>query len=258
MSDQLIIKIFGVVTRNIATAILTTCCVFISIVGNAEPHLYYVHNDHLGTAQVITDQTQQIVWKANYQPFGDVELEVNNVDFPLRFPGQYYDEETGLYYNYYRDYDPTAGRYIQSDPIGLRGGVNTYAYVSGNPLRRFDPYGLIEESLNPAGAVAGLAMIAAAFSGNQEARDLFSELGDAIADAMNGGDYTQETSEKDLDKWWEDNGLPHPDRGTIDEDQELEESIWDSCIDSCLDELGGPNFDRCVANCRRKKREECE
>ena len=60
----------------------------------------------------------------------------------LRFPGQYYDEETGLYYNYYRYYDPQIGRYITSDPIGLRGGLNTYNYSSQNPIKKIDFYGL--------------------------------------------------------------------------------------------------------------------
>ncbi|WP_255251326.1 RHS repeat-associated core domain-containing protein, partial [Pseudomonas indica] len=63
-------------------------------------------------------------------------------DIPLRFPGQLYDAHSALHYNYFRDYDPETGRYVESDPIGLRGGLNTYGYVYGNPLRFIDPFGL--------------------------------------------------------------------------------------------------------------------
>jgi RHS repeat-associated protein len=65
-------------------------------------------------------------------------------DLPLRLPGQYFDVETGLHYNYYRDFDPSLGRYGESDPVGLRGGLNTYAYVSGRPLDSYDPDGLVK------------------------------------------------------------------------------------------------------------------
>jgi len=60
----------------------------------------------------------------------------------LRFPGQYFDQETGTYYNYFRDYDPSTGRYVQSDPIGLKGGASTFGYVGGSPLIGRDPLGL--------------------------------------------------------------------------------------------------------------------
>ncbi len=63
-------------------------------------------------------------------------------DLPLRLPGQYFDKETNNHFNYFRDYDPSLGIYKQSDPIGLRGGLNTYAYVRSNPLTYFDPDGL--------------------------------------------------------------------------------------------------------------------
>lgn len=66
----------------------------------------------------------------------------------LRYPGQYYDQETGLHYNYFRDYDPTIGQYVQSDPIGLQGGLSTYAYVGGNPLSFIDSNGLSRDKGN--------------------------------------------------------------------------------------------------------------
>ena len=66
----------------------------------------------------------------------------HSVAYNLRLPGQYYDQETGQYYNYFRDYDSQTGRYVESDPIGLRAGVNTYSYVGNSPVSRADPLGL--------------------------------------------------------------------------------------------------------------------
>ncbi|WP_165419248.1 RHS repeat-associated core domain-containing protein [Corallincola spongiicola] len=104
---------------------------------------YYFANDHLGTPQRLTDSDANLVWDAVYTPFGLADVKLETVTNNLRFPGQYYDGESGLHYNYFRDYDPNTGRYIQSDPIGLNGGLNTYGYVGGNPLRFVDPTGEI-------------------------------------------------------------------------------------------------------------------
>ncbi len=110
--------------------------------GESPGGILYVHTDHLGTAHVLTDEAGAIAWKAAYEPFGKAQEMVTTVVNNLRFPGQYYDQETGLHYNYYRTYDPSTGRYLESDPIGLDGGLNTYGYVGGNPLSFFDPLGL--------------------------------------------------------------------------------------------------------------------
>ncbi len=111
---------------------------------------YYYHNDHLGTPQVLTDENREVVWRAEYEPFGEATETLSIVEQNLRFPGQYFDRETGLHYNYFRDYDPRIGRYVQSDPIGLAGGLNAYTYVLNNPLRYIDPLGLdVTISFNP-------------------------------------------------------------------------------------------------------------
>jgi RHS repeat-associated protein len=110
--------------------------------------IYYVHTDHLGTPRKITRPSDNgLMWRWDPDTFGSVAPNSNptglgTFTYNLRFPGQYSLNESGLYYNYYRDYDPSTGRYIESDPIGLRGGINPYAYVHGNPISRVDPLGL--------------------------------------------------------------------------------------------------------------------
>ena len=115
--------------------------------------LLYVHVDHLGTPVAMTDEQGVKVWSAVYDPFGkatpneDPDGNGQAVTLNVRFAGQYYDQERGLHYNYFRYYDPGTGRYLTSDPVGLDGGLNTYSYVYNNPLLWFDPFGLRWETI---------------------------------------------------------------------------------------------------------------
>ncbi len=110
--------------------------------------MFFSHTDHLNTPRLVADATGTTVWRWDQaEPFGNNPADENPsgigaFDLPLRLPGQYFDKETNLHYNYYRDYDPSQGIYKQSDPIGLRAGLNTYSYVAGSPLRYVDPEGL--------------------------------------------------------------------------------------------------------------------
>jgi large repetitive protein len=108
---------------------------------------YFYHNDHLGTPQKMTSVNGAVVWSAKYSSFGEASIDAGStVTNNLRFPGQYYDSETGLHYNYHRYYDPSAGRYLTPDPIGLEGGINLFAYVENNPSNNTDPYGLLDNT----------------------------------------------------------------------------------------------------------------
>ena len=118
--------------------------------------LFYLHTDDLNTARRISRPGDNvIVWRWDSDPFGttaaneDPDADVTAFTYNLRFPGQYFDADTGLNYNYFRDYDAATGRYVESDPIGLLGGINTYAYVGGNTLSRVDRAGL-QEAVLPA------------------------------------------------------------------------------------------------------------
>ena len=101
----------------------------------------YLHTDHLATPRYATNTSGTTVWIWDSGAFG-AESPTGIATINLRFPGQYFDSETTLHYNWNRYYDPSTGRYISSDPIGLGGGLNTYLYVNANPLVSIDPEGL--------------------------------------------------------------------------------------------------------------------
>jgi RHS repeat-associated protein len=104
----------------------------------------YIYADHLNTPRVIARSGDHaIIWRwDSWDAYGTTPPNQNAYLFNLHFPGQVFDKETGLFQNHHRDYDPATGRYLQSDPIGLAGGINTYGYVGGNPISDVDPYGL--------------------------------------------------------------------------------------------------------------------
>lgn len=112
--------------------------------GGSEATYFYYQNDHLGTPQKIIDGQGQSVWGQKATAFGEMTVDAAaTISNNLRFPGQYFDQETGMQYNFFRDYDPTVGRYVESDPIGLEGGINTYLYAKANPVEFIDPLGLV-------------------------------------------------------------------------------------------------------------------
>jgi RHS repeat-associated protein len=115
---------------------------------SGEPLVYFIHSDHLNTPRVVVDRQNRVRWRWLAEPFGTSAPETNPSGLGvftqnLRFPGQYADPESGLFYNYHRYYAAAGGSYTQSDPIGLAGGVNTYQYVAGNPNSYTDPQGLL-------------------------------------------------------------------------------------------------------------------
>ncbi len=128
---------------------LTNFCIqhkiFSTLGGNVTvDELFYIYSDHLSTPRKITNQDNILHWFwHNIDPFGDNEPVSNsNIEFNFRFPEQYYDKETKTNYNLFRDYNSSLGRYMQSDPMGLNGGLNSYAYANQNYLTFFDLWGL--------------------------------------------------------------------------------------------------------------------
>ena len=156
---------------------------------SAQDKLVYLHTDHVGAVRRASDSdfslTNRQVWSWESDPFGTTaplqDPDGNGVQtvINLRFPGQYYDAESGLHYNGNRYYDPKMGRYISSDLIGLSGGINTYAYVGNNPISYVDLDGLLADLLPGAGGLQGGFMPAPAIpqsGGFQAIRPLVGRL----------------------------------------------------------------------------------
>ena len=136
----------NLITESTADGTITAEYVYMNgqPIGKIEgDNLSYYHTDHLGTPMIMTDTSGAKVWEGEFQPFGEPLSIAGTVTNNLRFPGQYYDQETGLHQNWYRDYKAEIGRYIEKDPIGLKGGLNLYAYTDDNPINRKDPSGLV-------------------------------------------------------------------------------------------------------------------
>ncbi len=130
------------------------------------PSLAYYHCDQIGTPQELTDEAGEVAWSARYRAWGAAQEVISEaarkagITSPLRFAGQYFDRETGLHYNRHRYYDPTSGRFVSKDPIGLTGGINAYQYAP-NPISWIDPFGLAKRGPKTGGCGPHNEMIAA-------------------------------------------------------------------------------------------------
>jgi RHS repeat-associated protein len=153
----------GVVVKEFIWHGATPVAVVLPPTSTKPERIYYIHADQLNTPRAVVNANNAVLWRWDPEPFGtalpneDVDGNGEKLVMNIRYPGQYYDQETGLNYNNFRDYDASIGRYVQSDPIGLAGGINTYAYVGGNPVNGIDPLGLYpgQQYVDYAGGVVG-------------------------------------------------------------------------------------------------------
>jgi len=160
----------------------------------------------------VTNGQQQVIWRwDNQDPFGanvpsaDPDGDGKAYTLNLRFPGQYFDGETGLHYSYFRDYDPSTGRYVQSDPIGLAGGINTYAYVHGSPTSAVDSFGLADDLFGSPGRAPGFPGVvdisqqahdAAVRQAQRKWNNVFSESADSPPSEGNEADTPEKKAER--------------------------------------------------------------
>lgn len=169
-----------------------------------------IHLDQVGRPEAMTNADQTLAWRAGNTPFSRWIGTNNVVPLNIGFPGQYFDAELSLWNNGFRDYFPWVGRYLESDPIGLGGGINTYAYAGGDPLSYVDPFGLQRTTVDAAiqkaimnGDVAELETLLEAANPEQAqliqralspARDLISgglKRSPSYASELEGNTYTE-------------------------------------------------------------------
>lgn len=115
-----------------------------AITAGSPPTTYIVHTDHLERPVMMTDATAAVVWQASYLPFGEVASITGSATLDYRFPGQWFQLESGLAYNWHRHYDATSGRYMQPDPLGMPDGPARWVYVTNSPIMKTDPQGLAD------------------------------------------------------------------------------------------------------------------
>ncbi len=129
---------------------IDSSCDYLFLPGTHTPYamrrdgrVYHFHNDHLGSPQWLTDSQGQVVWSGAFNAFGEASHIAGTISQPFRFPGHYFDEETGLHYNRARYYSPSLGRYLSRDPLEILGGTNFYVYANSDPFNQTDPLGLL-------------------------------------------------------------------------------------------------------------------
>jgi RHS repeat-associated protein len=154
----------------------------------ADGTVCYHHNNHLETPTMMTDDDGDVVWRADYKPFGQASVDSEStVVNDFRFPGQVFDKETGYHYNWNRYYDSETGRYLTGDPIGLTGGMNLYSYVLGNPINASDSEGLLIDggvvSVPVGYLMAGAIASGIAYYGAPVAADVGQWIGEAYNEA---------------------------------------------------------------------------
>jgi RHS repeat-associated protein len=159
--EQLIGEIIVTADKTVRQDYLYHPGTFRPLATRIDGQVYSYHTDHLGTPRMLSAPNGDTVWLAHYASFGAARIDHAKVRNPLRAPGQYFDEETGLYYNRFRYYSPDMGRYLTRDPLGILAGLNLYCYASNDPINSADPLGLMTWG-KIALCVAVVAVVAAA------------------------------------------------------------------------------------------------